>query len=119
MLVPLANIVSMGETITSPKPRGIVLRPLTMTQPPVAPTPNPVATPAATATDARRPATIPPEILREALAASLAEALFLEREDSRAGQAVHRHGAGFDRGGGVGAGAQHPLWHQYHSEPGV
>ena len=37
--------------------------------------------PAATATDVGRPATIPPEILREALAASLAEALFLEREE--------------------------------------
>jgi aryl carrier-like protein len=58
---------------------------LTVEQPHVVHTPiaapKPVATPAATATDVGRPATIPPERLREALAACLVEALFLEREE--------------------------------------
>ena len=44
-------------------------------------TPEPVTRPEPVAADAGRAATIPPEILREALVVSLAEALFLEREE--------------------------------------
>ena len=79
-----------GETATRPKPRGIILQPLTVAQPTDAPPKEahppfaalkPVAIPAPAAANVGRPATIPPEILRQELAASLAEALFLEPED--------------------------------------
>jgi len=85
----------MGETVIHPKPRGIVLPPLivvppidaqpTVPQPHVALTqpaaPEPVPKPTLVNTDGDRVATMPSAILCEALAASLAEALFLEREE--------------------------------------
>jgi len=87
----------MGETVIRPKPRGIVLPPLTVVppieaqltvpqpQPHVALTqpaaPEPVPKPTLVNTDGDRVATMPSAILCEALAASLAEALFLEREE--------------------------------------
>lgn len=95
-LTPPASTAATGRSTPRPKPRGIVLQPLT---PPRTDTPSPAtaappgvdqlptATPELIAPPTPAPAhqdgptTMPPEILREALAASLAEALFLEREE--------------------------------------
>ena len=84
-LVPLANVIDIGETMTQPQaarhcPTALDREHSRLWPPPPSP-PEPVVMPAATNTDVGRPATIAPEILREALAASLAEALFLEREE--------------------------------------
>jgi len=94
---PSVSTAADGKSAPRPKPRGIVLQPLTPPQrsdtpPPATAAPPsvdrmPAATPELiakpTPAPARRdgPTTTPPEILREALAASLAEALFLEREE--------------------------------------
>jgi acyl transferase domain-containing protein/acyl carrier protein len=89
-LVPPASVAGTGENAARPKPRGIALQPLTVVRPTIAPpkeahpafaAPKPVATPVPAAANVGRPATIPPEILRQDLAASLAEALFLEQEE--------------------------------------
>jgi acyl carrier protein len=58
----------------------LAVAPPQVTRPPLPP-PKLPSQPAAASVDLSRPATIPLETLREALAASLAEALFLERED--------------------------------------
>src|SRR5262249_10562676 len=94
-LVPAARVAGTGESVIRPKPHGIVLPPLTVTSPIDAPltvplphvaltpvtAPEPVPKPTPSATDGDRAATMPPAILREAVVASLAEALFLEREE--------------------------------------
>src|SRR5262249_6761997 len=94
-LVPPARVADTGETVIRPKPHGIVLPPLTVASPIDAPptvplphvaltpvtAPEPVPQPTPVTTDSECAATMPPAILGEALAASLAEALFLEREE--------------------------------------
>jgi acyl carrier protein len=91
-LVPAASVTGTGETVVHPKPSGIVLQPLTAAPPtvplaqphvPLTPVaaPEPVTKPVTAGADVSRAATIPSDILCEALAASLAEALFLEREE--------------------------------------
>jgi acyl transferase domain-containing protein/aryl carrier-like protein/SAM-dependent methyltransferase len=85
---PSVGAGATAEAITRPKPRGIVLQPLTAVPssethpegPPAAVVmPESVAKQTPTGEEAGLPA--PLEILRQELAASLAEALFLEREE--------------------------------------
>jgi 3-oxoacyl-(acyl-carrier-protein) synthase/acyl carrier protein len=83
-LMAPASVTGTGEIVTRLKPRGIVLQPLAAAQPtdvrPDEP-PPPVAKPVSPAVDVGHPAPIPSETMRQALAASLAEALFLEHEE--------------------------------------
>jgi acyl carrier protein len=90
-LAPPSRLADSGEAAIRPKPRGIVLRPLNMPQPGArtpdedhAPSaPEPVGTSAPASAEVGDPGGISLEVLREELAASLAEALFLEREEVR------------------------------------